>query len=180
MTPKHWLHVDADGTVPPELSGYQGVVCVSGMDGTDNRGGSFQAVLGSHKRDFDDFFRDMWSNKGSLAPLPEAGGYMLVPRRHEMRTRMSRVVAPDRSLLIWKNELFHYCNSPNCSGRFRFAQYVNFHPAERVSEETRRERRDAFAEGIGSTHRVDVFRPSSGPCPDFVRPKLTGRQRAFL
>jgi hypothetical protein len=31
---------------------------------------------------------------------------------------MSRIVAPDRSLLIWKNELFH-CNAPNESEQWR-------------------------------------------------------------
>lgn len=46
MTPKHWLHVDADGTVPHDLGArYHGVVCVRGMEGADNRGGSFQAGL---------------------------------------------------------------------------------------------------------------------------------------
>lgn len=179
-TPKHWLHVDSDGSVPPESSGYQGVVTVAGMDGTNSEGGAFQAVLGSHRDDFRNFFRDMWSNKSSsLMPLSETSHYTLVPRGHELRARMSRIVAPDRSLIVWKNEVFH-CNSPNRSGDFRFAQYVNFRPEGGVPEETRRERREAFAAGIGSTHRVDVFRASSGRCPEFVPPRLSERQKALL
>lgn len=45
--------------------------------------------------------RSAWLSSGtsfngpSLVPLPDASSYMLVPRRHEMQTRMSRIVTPD-------------------------------------------------------------------------------------
>mmetsp|Transcript_18496 Transcript_18496/g.33064 ORF Transcript_18496/g.33064 Transcript_18496/m.33064 type:complete len:397 (+) Transcript_18496:192-1382(+) len=181
LTPRHWLHVDSDRSIPAELSGHQGVVSISGMDGTDHEGGCFQAVLGSHIDDFQNFFRDTWSNgNGNVSlPLSETNDYLLVPYIHELRTRMSRVIAPDRSLIIWKNEIFH-CNSPNFSDRFRFAQYVNCYPSVNVSEKTRRERMIAFSQGIGSTHRVDVFRPSTEPCRNFVPPHLSEKQQALL
>ena len=91
---------------------------------------------------------------------------------------MSRVIAPDRSLVMWKNEIFH-CNSPNMSDKFRFTQYVNYYSSKDVSDDVRRERRDAFLNGVGSTHRVDIFRPSSDPYKDFVPPRLNEKQKAL-
>mmetsp|Transcript_15783 Transcript_15783/g.26954 ORF Transcript_15783/g.26954 Transcript_15783/m.26954 type:complete len:234 (+) Transcript_15783:549-1250(+) len=171
LTRRHWLHVDSDCSSPPELSGYQALVSVSGMDGTDGKGGCFQAVLGSHTDDFRKFNEAGHMVWGSTSTS--------VPRTHELRQRMSRVIAPDRSLVVWKNEVFH-CNSPHMSSRFRYTQYVNFVPSSRVSEETHYNRVSAFVRGVGSTHRVESFWPSSELCWDFIAPNLTPRQKELL
>lgn len=179
LTAEHWLHVDSNGSAKPEKSGYQGVVQVGGMDGTEGQGGSFQAVLGSHTNDFEEFMAEdlqrMYSNQFRNANQQ----FRNVPQGHRLRKRMVKVIAPDRSLVIWKNEIFH-CNAPNRSSKFRYAQYVNFCPGSLVDEATRTERLEAFLQGVGSTHWVHEFWPSSHPCRDYVPPALTKKQRDLL
>eukprot|EP00566_Odontella_aurita_P014959 CAMPEP_0113567982 /NCGR_PEP_ID=MMETSP0015_2-20120614/23584_1 /TAXON_ID=2838 /ORGANISM="Odontella" /LENGTH=350 /DNA_ID=CAMNT_0000470449 /DNA_START=116 /DNA_END=1171 /DNA_ORIENTATION=+ /assembly_acc=CAM_ASM_000160 len=170
MTPRHWLHVDSCGRNSPEHSGYQGVVNVSGMDDTNGSGGCFQAVLGSHTTQFEAFMEK--HKHGGL-------NYTAVPEGHALRGQMSRILAPDRSLIIWKNELFR-CNSPNCSSKFRFAQYVNFCPSTLANKRTAERRLEAFEKGIGSTHWVHQFSPSCLECPVYEPPQLTHKQEQLL
>jgi ectoine hydroxylase-related dioxygenase (phytanoyl-CoA dioxygenase family) len=168
-TRKNWLHVDSDGFAPPAplTFGTQGVVNVSGMDGTNGLGGAFQCVPGSHL-DFAEWMEAHTSIRHKGAQ------YTSVPKEDTMlnlRKRMVRLNVPDRSITIWKNELFH-CNHPNESRRVRFAQYVNMEPAAWVADDVVIQRIQAYTEGRGTTHWVRTLNPSSGHCVDYTPPVL--------
>eukprot|EP00762_Andalucia_godoyi_P007352 ANDGO_01567.mRNA.1 hypothetical protein len=158
-TRRNWLHVDSDGKKQADADpnyadrlGLQAFVNVSGTDGTQRLGGSFVCVVGSHLH-FAEWFR-----KGGYG-VP---GLMFTSVLHDdpmKLCKMSRIICPDRAILIWEDRLFH-CNQPNASEKFRFAQYVNMVPKSWVSEDVRHERIKAFESGMSTTHWVHLFKVS--------------------